>query len=198
MSPAAAAVLHALPPDVTSVYLVVPEGSERPEFSASTGAVSGVFHSLDAIDLDGGLEPGVILVDPAVSGGAEILNLALRVARSSSDWHLAVADPDDPGAYRSISVGPLFADDPEGGDVAGGVTIEERLASMRWVLGRISESRHLLNNHLASALAETQLLHMDAPDQLVASACERIEAELRVMRREIASHLSFASSARWS
>ena len=123
---------------------------------------------------------GVVLLHPALSGG-EILELLVGLLRLGSTWSpILVATSGEGEVLWPLSLGyplrpaSLAVDEP--GDGAA------EILHLRAVLSELRKARHDINNPLTSALAETQLLLMDAEEGEDREALLQIPTQLRKIR----------------
>jgi signal transduction histidine kinase len=125
-------------------------------------------------------EPGLVLLGQEALSAVELV--AASDALSGGGWVLAVVEGDGSLAVRAISAG-----DPEGLDAVSMFVQDPEahpgaLLMLRRVLAEISKARHDINNPLTSALAETQILLMDAPEGEGREALLQIQEQLRRIR----------------
>jgi signal transduction histidine kinase len=128
---------------------------------------------------------GVLLLDAGALGAAELVSAAERLTRAG--WTVAVFSGNDPVTVRTVSVGYETELDGVGrfvGHVGDGA---EDLLDLHRVLEEIARARHDINNPLTSALAETQILLLDAPDGEMRESLETIQTQLRRIRDLVAT-----------
>jgi signal transduction histidine kinase len=131
------------------------------------------------------LEPGLVLVGPGLSVEAAA-RLAERLEARGPGWTvvtLARAPGGTGYVGRRLSVvGPRPLDDVLQ-EVPSGPT---ETSELERVLSTVARARHDINNPLTTALAETQLLLMDATDAEVREALETIQRQIRRIRDLVA------------
>lgn len=129
------------------------------------------------------LEPGIVILCREALEPEEILEVLLGVARGRGEWTPVLveeAGSDEP-VVRALSVDHPSTLDELSRFAEGDP--EAKLLELRNVINRISRGRHDINNPLTSALAETQLLLMDAPETgEEREALETVEEQLRKIR----------------
>lgn len=180
------------------IYLVARSGSRRDEIARSLGASVTAFDSVEALGRLGDLPAGVILIGREDGGDTQVLDLVSRIVADSPLWRVGVAVGDDGEAYRSLSLGPRV----EAGEISvkaqDSDSSRDMLAGMRYVLEEVAEARHVLNNQLTSALAETQLLLLDVTDDEARESYVIIYQQLKGMRDVIAGMIRSGSASRWA
>lgn len=131
--------------------------------------------------------PGLVLLDLQGSGVEEVLE-AGEALGGSPGWTLAVVSPGAEGSakVRTVSVGydHTLAEAAEftrgGGD-------GNHLLELHRVLAEIAKARHDINNPLTSALAEVQILLLDAAEGEERESLETIQEQLRRLRDMVAA-----------
>lgn len=127
-------------------------------------------------------DPGLVLLVPDDLGTGELLETLDLLARGRGEWIPALLQAEEGRAVvRPLSLGyrhPLSEAVEVNRDPAAGPVLLE----LRRVVARISVARHDINNPLTSALAETQLLLMDAPEGEVRAGLETVQRQLRRIR----------------
>lgn len=168
------------------IYLILTPGARRDATAEALGPAAMPLDGLQALGALEAREPGVIIVDPREGDAGEIAQLALRIADAADGWTLALLTQGAEPELRALSVAPptslsdaaAFADDPSS---ARGALLE-----LRRVLSEISRTRHDVNNPLTSALAETQLLLLDADEGEIGESLQVIQEQLRRIRDLVA------------
>jgi signal transduction histidine kinase len=173
----------AMPP--IPVYVVTPAG---PLWDQCSSALAGALRLAPPLE-PGSLRrqpPGLVLVDPGHSG-TEVLISAGTELPGVDGWTVAFAyTAGGQVSVRTLSVGydhPLH----EVADFAGGAEGTGHLLELQRVLAEIAKARHDINNPLTSALAEVQILLLDAEDGEVREGLETIQEQLRRLRDMVAA-----------
>ena len=166
------------------VYIVGRPDGRLATLSAALGGAVEVVRREDASSL-GMRPPGLALIDVDGMGAEELL--AVVAGLGGEAWTCAALTAVDPPRLRSLSLGP-----PDGlGEVAAHVadpgSVPAPLLSLDRALREISRMRHDLNNPLTAAMAEVQLLLMEAPDGEDRDALQTILQQLRRMRDMLAA-----------
>ncbi len=167
------------------VYVVISPGALRDAcLSSLAGRAEAVEPPLRPEVLSA-RTPGLVLLDVSGVAAAELLGAA--DALRGPDWVLAVVEGGDPPSIRTVSSGyPCDL-----GEVAlhadGGAEGSEALLELHGVLAEISRARHDINNPLTSALAETQILLLDAPAGELRDSLDTIQTQLRRIRDLVAA-----------
>ncbi len=167
------------------VYVVAPPGALR---EACLSSLSGRAETLEPPLRPESLvarAPGVVLVDASGVGVEDLLGAA--EALRGPEWVLAVVDGGDPPSIRTISAGYPCGLQELALHVDGAAEGAESLLELHGVLAEISRARHDINNPLTSALAETQILLLDAPDGELRDALDTIQTQLRRIRDLVAA-----------
>lgn len=176
------------------VYLVAP-GPLGPALRSAFPAATVVASADDLRPLRG-REPGVVVVErPAVPAEAALV-LAEEAAAVDGTWAVVLARTGSGGVeIRPLSVGwPTAPDELARWASTGGV--EGTVPELRAVLSRLARARHDINNPLTSAMAETQLLLMDAEaDGEMREALETVQTQLRRIRDMVADLRAFRPPA---
>lgn len=168
--------------DVPAVYLVGPPGPLRERAATPLESLSPrTFDGVDAF-VEADPAPGVTYLLATGLDGDGVLRALDHMAMGRGEWRpVLVCEERGELVGRTLSVGythPL-AETVEG--VRG--EAPEILLELRAVLSQISRARHDINNPLTSALAETQLLLMDAAgDQELRENVEVVLEQLRRIR----------------
>lgn len=103
-------------------------------------------------------------------------------------WTLAVADGGDPPTLRTLSLGLPTGPEALVQHMVGAVGAQVTLIDLREALIQIAKNRHDVNNPLTAALAETQILLMDADDDPeTREALLTVQEQLRRIRDLVAS-----------
>ncbi len=128
------------------------------------------------------LAPGLVLADTSSVTPAELLSVVRPITTAAYGWALAAVGDDDPPSVRVLSLAPrvelddvvAFARDPD--------AVPEAVFELQRILAVVARVRHDLNNPLTSALAEVQLLLMDAEEGETREALEVVQTQLRRIR----------------
>jgi signal transduction histidine kinase len=168
------------------VYLLAPPGSDSGLDGLFPGRATVRVARASALS---DLAPGLLLLPLQTIEGDELL-AALQVAAAGpveSGWLpvLVVDVAGQPRMLLPVSLG--WATNPaelerwvEGAEDA-------QVLELRHVLTRVARARHDLNNPLTSAMAETQLVLLDARDPGLRSGLEAVEEQLRRIRDLVAT-----------
>jgi hypothetical protein len=118
----------------------------------------------------------VLLSVQELSAG-DTLSVLMACAREGRDWVPVLVEESSEGLlgipfaagypYPPAEIGRICRGDGEG------------YLGIHQVIDRVRSARHDINNPLAAALAETQLLLMDASDQETRRALDAIQSQLR-------------------
>jgi signal transduction histidine kinase len=142
--------------------------------------------SVDAVLNGKELAPGWIFLPPDAPAG-ELERLLMGLGRREGSWS-PVALRDHGGELHFVPLSPGFMrplDELVDGVEKGGP--DAAFLSFRYALGILSKIRHDVNNPLTAALAETQLLLMDAEEGTDESqALRTVEEQLHRIRDLIA------------
>jgi signal transduction histidine kinase len=165
---------------IVPVYLV---GSPDGRLAAVAAAFGGAAEVISAVG--GGVAlrdrpPGVAVLDAgetAPSGLVEILTTL-----SPEHWTVAVVTDDDPPCVRTLSLGARDGLEDVVRHAADPASAPGCLLDLDRALSEMSRARHDLNNPLTAAMAEAQLLLMDAPEGEDRESLEAILQQLRRMR----------------
>ncbi len=163
------------------IYVAVPPGALRARCLARLPGAA-------AVDPAGGLAalgaepPGVLLVDPEATGAAALARAAAAL-QASGGWSVCTLSQTGHGEVeaRTLSIGASHSLD----DVARFAGCDPRngdLLDLHGVLCEVARARHDLNNPLTSAMAEVQILLMDAPGEAAEESLLVIQEQLRRMR----------------
>lgn len=168
------------------VYVVSGSASLR---GACAGALSApvefVNPPLDASALSG-RTPGVVLVDLDGMDASALVELAGTLPGPA--WTAAVIVADEPLTVSTISRGVATELDGVERFAAHEGEGAEDLLELHRVLAEISRARHDINNPLTSALAETQILLLDAPAEgELRESLETVQTQLRRIRDLVAA-----------
>jgi signal transduction histidine kinase len=167
------------------VYVVVPPGALRDAcLSSLSGRAEAVEPPLRPEAL-AGRPPGVVLADVAGVTADELLGAA--DALRGPEWVLAVVDRGNPPSIRTVSSGLPCDLDGVALHADGAAEGSEALLELHGVLEEISRARHDINNPLTSALAETQILLLDAPEGELRDGLDTIQTQLRRIRDLVAA-----------
>ena len=180
------------------IYLISPAGAGADAHLAALGDGVERFESADALGEMTDRVPGLVLADRGGVSDAELIELAERVGAGGEGWVLAAIDSGPTPTLRTLSFGPP-ASLVDAAEYAGRRNGSNgALLELRGVLAEVAKARHDLNNPLTSALAEVQLLLLDADDEESRESLSIVQAQLRRMRDLIAemSHLRPPKSLR--
>lgn len=166
------------------VYVVAGPGPVRDACASITGQVAFIDPPVQAALLVDEA-PGVVIVDPEGLSAAELLRVTREL--KGPDWTVALVAEVEPLTVCTLSSGYATGMDgvrrylshPGGGG--------EDLLALHRVLDEISRARHDINNPLTSALAETQLLLLDAPGGELREGLEAVQGQLRRIRDLVAA-----------
>jgi len=168
-----------------ALYFIGPAGPVR-DACAAAADLTQEFDDVDSFAAAEELRAGLVVITDRDEGMA--LKLLRELWDAGTGWTLAIAEAGDPPTLRSLSVGlpagPEALAQFAGGDVGAHVS----LVDLREVLIQIARNRHDVNNPLTAALAETQILLMDAyEDSEVQEALLTVQEQLRRIRDLLAS-----------
>lgn len=123
---------------------------------------------------------GVVLLHPAL-GGADILELLVGLLKLEGPWApIPLAGSGGGEVLWPLSLGYPLPPSSLDRDEANGEAAE--ILQLRTVLTELRTARHDMNNPLTSALAETQLLLIDAEEGEDREALLQIQTQLRKIR----------------
>lgn len=173
-----------------SVYLVSASPRWTRAVSGKVDGTAGVFDTVEAFLAAGvGPEGGVLLLDRDLSD-SEIGSITGRLAASGGRWSVFLAGDADQDGDVGLEPAPLPGSCSLSlADVANRLhRTEEEPPPLELcqVLSFVARARHDINNPLTSALAETQLLLLDAEDPEIRSGLETVEEQLRRIRDLVA------------
>lgn len=133
-----------------------------------------------------GLLPGIVVIHQG--GESEAVGLLRDLWDAGPGWTLAVADEGDPPTLRTLSLGLPTGPEALVQHMVGAVGTQVTLIDLREALIQIAKNRHDVNNPLTAALAETQILLMDADDDPeTREALLTVQEQLRRIRDLVAS-----------
>lgn len=142
----------------TPLYCVGPPHPVRDACVAS-GAEVRVFDDVPSFrSVDG--EPGLVVLTPGVPPSA-LLELLELLWERGPGWTLAVGEGDPP-TFRSVSIGLPGDTRALREHLSAPAGNKTSLVDLREALVQIARTRHDVNNPLTAALAEIQILLMDA------------------------------------
>ena len=129
--------------------------------------------------------PGAILLITEGLSPADIVYVLRACVRSQGPWTPVLVESHE-GALQAFPLGhsrghamaevARAARDPES---ALALTVEQ-------VVGRVRAARHEINNPLAAALVEVQLLLMDAAEEDLRRGLSSVEEQLRTIKQRVA------------
>ena len=168
------------------IYIVAPAGSLKDALVAAFPGAIQLAPPLAASTLLP-LAPGLILADLRQSGAEEALAAGAALVKVPG-WTLAAVSVQDGASltFRTVSIGydhPLQEVVEHVAAPSGTGTLLE----LPGVLAEIAKARHDINNPLTSALAEVQILLLDAEDGEVREALETVQEQLRRLRDMVAA-----------
>lgn len=171
--------------DRVPLYLVGPPDGRLASVATALGDAAEFLEAAGSGAALAGRPPGVALLDADEMRVGDLMEL--MAALSPGDWTVALLTRDDPPSLRTLSLGaadPLRdvrrrAEDPE--------SAPECLLDLNRALAEMSRLRHDLNNPLTAAMAETQLLLMDAREGEERESLESLLGQLRRIRDMLAA-----------
>lgn len=167
------------------VYVVMEPGAVRDACVSALGDAAQVLDPpLDAAALAAGA-PGVVLLQLEGLSARALVDAASRL--TGPGWTLAVLDPSDPPTARTVSLGYGTELDRVAAFAAHEGEGAEDLLELHRVLVEVARARHDVNNPLTSALAETQILLLDAEQGEVREGLEIVQTQLRRIRDLVAA-----------
>jgi signal transduction histidine kinase len=178
-----------------AIYIVAPEGALRDRCATllPSARVLGPGLDLDVLD---SAPPGVVLVEPGGVGAGELMRAA-KAMRAEEGWRICTVEEREGESVevRTVSLGAGHTAQ----DVlrfAGEGSGVGQLLELHGVLAEIARARHDLNNPLTSALAEVQILLMDAAGGPEEESLLTIQEQLRRLRDRLVAtrHLRPASA----
>ena len=131
--------------------------------------------------------PGLVLLDVQGAGAEEVL-AAGEALGGAPGWTLAVVSmgPEGTALARSLSLGYDHTLEEAVEFTLGGGD-GNHLLELHRVLGEVAKARHDINNPLTSALAEVQILLLDAGEGEERESLETIQAQRRRLRDMVAA-----------
>ena len=163
------------------IYLVMAPGSRRDALARALGGRATLLEDLAGLSAE--RAPGLVLIDPDAADAAGLTELARRRLEG---WRVALVASDGEevrpltaGARASLEEIVAYAADP--------AVPPPAFLDLEEVLTEIARLRHDLNNPLTSALAETQLLLLDAGEGDLKQSLEVVQEQLRRMRDMLAA-----------
>jgi len=168
-----------------ALYFIGPPGPAR-DACCEVGEHVRVFDDQAAFNATEHKAPGLVVISPPDEGAA--LSLLADLWEAGAGWTLALADGGDPPTLRTLSlglpVGPEALAEFVDREVGGQVT----LVDLREALIQIAKARHDVNNPLTAAVAEVQILLMDAADDAEAEeGLLVVQEQLRRIRDLVAA-----------
>lgn len=173
--------------DQRPLYVIGPAGEPRDRLvDALEVDPDGVFDGVASFLAEEGPEPGVVCLVEGDPEGESLLDLLHAMAEGKGEWTPVLVRSTDEG-IRAWPVSLGFSHGLD--DVEAFVRGESpgALLELRRVVEEMARARHDVNNPLTSALAEVQLLLMDAPEGELGEALETIQEQLRRIRDLVAS-----------
>jgi len=173
--------------DILPIYVLASAGPSRERLLGYVGGNGSAVEPASFLLDWKGLTPGLVLADPETVTADQLLSVLRPLTTAAFGWIVALVGDDEPPSVRILSLAPgvsvervvAFARDRD--------DAPESLLELQQVLGAVSRVRHDLNNPLTSALAEVQLMLMDAGEGDMREALEVVQAQLRRIRDLIAS-----------
>ncbi len=169
----------------SALYFIGPPGPTRDVF-IEVDAHARAFEDVAAFAQADELRPGIVVIHQG--GESEAVGLLRELWDAGPGWTLAVADGGDPPTLRTLSLGLPTGPEALLQHMAGAVGAHVTLIDLREALIQIANNRHDVNNPLTAALAETQILLMDAEDESeTREALLTVQEQLRRIRDLVAS-----------
>jgi signal transduction histidine kinase len=172
--------------DPPPVYLV---GSPGGRLSSVATALAGAAESMAAEGSAAALaqrRPGIVILDAHKMRVDELVGL-LSALLPEGRWTVALATEDEPPRVRTISLGAPDTLGDVQRHTANPASTPGCLLDLNRALAEMSRVRHDLNNPLTAAMAETQLLLMDAAEDEARESLEAVLQQLRRIRDMLAS-----------
>ena len=176
--------LH-VPMSSKPVYIVAAAGPARDACAAALGEAPEFISPPLAATALSEKAPGVVLVSAEALSATDLLGAARALPGPA--WTLAVFDLRDPHTVQTLSLGYETEFDRVGRFAGHEGDGAEDLLELRRVLVEIARARHDINNPLTSALAETQILLLDAPEGEMRDGLEIVQTQLRRIRDLVAA-----------
>ncbi len=169
----------------SSLYFIGPPSATR-DACLEVDKKARAFDDVAAFARAEELSPGIVVIHQG--GETAALELLRDLWDAGPGWTLAVADRGDPLTLRTLSLGLPAGPEALVQHVAGTVGTQVTLIDLREALIQIAKSRHDVNNPLTAALAETQILLMDADDDAeTREALLTVQEQLRRIRDLVAA-----------
>ena len=152
------------PPSMSTsqaLYFIGPPGPAR-DACSELGEHVRAFDDEAAFGAAEDKSPGLVVL--SVQEGRSALTLLHELWEAGTGWTLALADSGDPPMLRTLSLGLPSGSEALAGYLAGEVGGQVTLVDLREALIQIAKTRHDVNNPLTAAVAEVQILLMDAGD----------------------------------
>jgi signal transduction histidine kinase len=124
--------------------------------------------------------PGVLLVDPGEMTATQLLDVVGSLP--ADRWTVAAVTTEDPPRVRTVSLGARDSVEDVRRHAADPSAAPGCLLVLERALTEMSRVRHDVNNPLTAAMAEVQLLLMEAPDGEERDSLEAILQQLRRIR----------------
>lgn len=128
-----------------------------------------------------------MILDAASTEVSYLLEVAESLPPDLGGWIFAVADGGEPPKVRALSLGRPHGPDEVRGRGEEPDAHKEVLLEINQILKEVARARHDVNNPLTSALAETQLGLLDAPEGEIRESLEVVQTQLRRIRDLIAA-----------
>jgi len=181
--------------DAVPVYLVGPPGGRL----ASVATV--LTDAAESIAAEGSAaalaerRPGVVVLDAGEMRVEELVGILSTLPEGQ--WTVALVTDDDPPCLRTISLGARDTLGDVHRHTSNPASTPGCLLDLDRALAEMSRVRHDLNNPLTAAMAEAQLLLMDASGEEERESLESILQQLRRIRDMLVSsrHLRARSEA---
>jgi len=173
--------------DTIPIYVLAAPGASRHRLLGQVGGAGSAIDPESFLQDWESLTPGLVLADAETVTADQLLSVLRPVTRAAYGWIVALVGQGEPPPVRILSLAPrvplervlAFAGDPD--------DAPEAVLELQQILSAVSRVRHDLNNPLTSALAEVQLLLMDAEDGEMREALEVVQTQLRRIRDLIAA-----------
>jgi signal transduction histidine kinase len=170
--------------DAVPVYLVgSPDGALSPVVTA-LGEAAAVVAPGGAGQGLAERAPGVVILDADGMRGRDLVEL---LSTLGAPWTIAVLDSGDPPSLRTLSLGARNRVEDVRSHLEDPASKPAMLLDLDRALREMARLRHDLNNPLTAAMAEAQLLLMDAGDDDARESLEGILQQLRRIRDMLAA-----------
>lgn len=180
--------------DPVPVYLVGPSGGRLASVTTVLAAAERIAAEGSAAAL-AERRPGVVVLEAEQMRVEELLGILSTLPEEQ--WTVALVTEDDPPCLRTISLGARDTLGDVHRHASNPSSTPGCLLDLNRALAEMARVRHDLNNPLTAAMAEAQLLLMDASGDEERESLESILQQLRRIRDMLASsrHLRPRSDA---